>query len=561
MLSRPTTRALALFLSIAAAGCQESTRPGGFLEPPPISARYVCGNGFDLENHDSSRIIVHYQVAGTSEDGELVLPASLDPHAPQATRLVTLQTGSLRLSQGGAALDPVANEATACPLPPDDEPLGKWTDPFPWPVVAVHLHLLPDGRVLSWGAVGEPQLWDPTTRTFTGVPSHTNLFCSGHAFMADGRLLVAGGHISLNHGLPDANLFDPLTQSWYSLPPMSRGRWYPTSTALPSGHVLTLAGRDENGDVVDLPEVWTGDRWLGLTGARRVLPYYPRMFVAPNGLVFYAGELKETAYLDVASPGRWIPVASSNYGRRDYGSAVMYRPGRVMIVGGSDPPDGAPTNTAELIDLNDAAPVWRYTGAMTNARRHHDATLLPDGTVLVTGGTSSAGFSDPAGAVHATELWDPVTERWTVLASNRVTRVYHSTALLLPDGRVLLAGSGDGAQLPRELTGELYSPPYLFRGPRPLITGSISVMAFGGSYFVETPDAGRVVSASLLRLGSVTHGFDQNQRFLQLSIRRAVGGILLDTRVTNNLAPPGDYLLFIVNDAGVPSIARTIRVR
>jgi hypothetical protein len=312
---------------------------------------------------------------------------------------------------------------------------------------------------------------------------------------------------------------------------------------------------------VDLAEVWTGDRWRQLTGARRALPYYPRTFVAPNGLVFYAGELKETAYLDTSSPGQWIPVASSNYGRRDYGSAVMYRPGKVMIVGGSDPPDGAPTNTAELIDLTELNPAWRYTDPMTHPRRQHNATLLPDGTVLVTGGTSSPGFSNPAGAVHAAELWNPATERWTVLASNRVTRVYHSTSLLLPDGRILHAGSGDGADLPREVNAELYSPPYLFRGQRPVITGTSGIMGHGGSYFVETPDAGRVVAASLVRLGSVTHGFDQNQRFLQVAIRRAVGGLLLDTPVTNDLAPPGDYLLFIVNDSGVPSIGMTVRVR
>jgi hypothetical protein len=275
-------------------------------------------------------------------------------------------------------------------------------------------------------------------------------------------------------------------------------------------------------------------------------------------MVFYAGELRETAYLDVAGPGRWIPVAASNYGRRDYGSAVMSGRGKVMIVGGSDPPEGAPTNTAEIIDLTEPDPAWRYTEPMTHPRRQLNATLLPDGTVLVTGGTSSAGFTDPAGAVRAAELWDPATGRWAVMAAHRKMRVYHSSALLLPDGRVLLAGSGDGAGLPREVTAELYSPPYLFRGPRPVVgqtPGDVS-----GPFFVETPDAGRVVSASLVRLGSVTHGFDQNQRFLPLSVRRAAGGVLLEG-VTGALAPPGHYLLFILNDSGIPSLGSTVRVR
>ena len=561
MPSQLKTRPLALLLSIVAAGCQESTTGHGIGPIPPVSATYVCGNGFDLENQDSTGIIVHYAVAGSSETGDLILPARLDAETPSTTRLVTLQTGDLRVSYEGTELGLVDNEAAACPPPSDPKPGGEWADPFAWPVVAVHLHLLPGGKVLSWGAVGDPQVWDPATSAFTGAPSHTDLFCSGHAFLPDGRLLVAGGHISLNHGLPDANIFDPLTQSWTAIAPMRRGRWYPTNTTLTSGHILTLGGRDEGGADVDLPEVWTGDRWVGLSGARRVLPYYPRTFAAPNGMVFYAGELKETAYLDPSGSGQWMPVASSNYGRRDYGSAVMYRPGKVMIVGGSDPPDGAPTNTAELMDLTTVVPEWRYTDPMAHARRHHNATLLPDGTVLVTGGTSSPGFTNPAGAVRAGELWDPVTERWTTLASNRAPRVYHSSALLLSDGRVLLAGSGDGAGLPRELTAELYSPPYLFRGPRPRITGSISGMAYGGSHYVETPDAGRVVAASLVRLGSVTHGFDQNQRFLQLTVRRAVGGLLLESPVSSDLAPPGDYLLFILNDAGVPSEGTAVRVR
>ena len=291
-----------------------------------------------------------------------------------------------------------------------------------------------------------------------------------------------------------------------------------------------------------------------------MLPYYPRTFVAPNGLVFYAGELEETAYLDPGGSGRWTPVASSNYGGRDYGSAVMYRPGKVMIVGGSNPPEGTPTNTAEVIDLTASQPAWRHTEPMTYPRRQFNATLLPDGTVLATGGTSAPGFSDPAGAVRAAELWDPGTERWRVLASNRVTRVYHSTTLLLPDGRILHAGSGDGVGLPRELNAEIYSPPYLFRGPRPSISGLPAAVGYGQHFLINTPEPGQVVRATLVRLGSVTHGFDQNQRFLELIFERAPGGLLVTGSVTNALAPPGDYLVFIINDAGVPSVGRTVRM-
>jgi hypothetical protein len=547
-----------------AAGCQDHTKPGpSGEEPSQVSAQYICGNAFDVHNQDPGPITVQYEVTGASEQGELLLPPRVDPSTASATRLITLQAGPLVVVYDGDRLAPVGNLGTACPPPsPTSKPrviLGEWDLPFDWPVVAVHLHLLSDGKVLSWGRIGDPYLWNPETGAFTTVPGSTMLFCSGHTFLGDGRLLVAGGHIDDGRGLPDANIFEG-AGAWTAVQPMSRGRWYPTTTTLANGEVVTLAGTDENGTVVETPELWTGSSWRALPGASRALPYYPRTFVAPNGLVFYAGELQLTAYLDPTGLGEWVPLASSNYGRRDYGSAVMYRPGKVMIVGGSDPPDGVPTNTAELIDLDYPLPSWRFTDPMTYPRRQFNATLLPDGRVLVTGGTSAAGFSNPAGAVHAAEMWDPYTERWTVLASNRVTRVYHSTTLLLPDGRILHTGSGDGPGVPRELSAEIYSPPYLFRGARPSITDTPDAIGYGQEFFLATPEPGQVVRATMLRLPSVTHGFDQSQRFLELPIRRTAGGLSLTAPASGALAPPGPYLIFVLNAAGVPSPARTIRI-
>ncbi|MFL5401748.1 MAG: hypothetical protein ACJ8BF_02910, partial [Gemmatimonadales bacterium] len=460
-------RLRALLAVLVLAGCQnDSVRPN----PPegsliPITVAYLCGNDFALESRSPATLTVHYQVVGTPEDGELTLPPG-STASGSLTRLTTLRPGELLISLENRELPPVPNSGTSCSTPGDTDPRarsGEWSEPFSWPIVAVHLHLLPTKQVLSWGRAGDPYLWDPEWGAFMPVPVATMVFCSGHTFLGDGRLLVAGGHISDEHGLPDANLFDGSSQSWTSLPEMHWGRWYPTSTTLADGRVVTLGGKDQDGVPVDTPEVWTGDSWSRLTGASRSLPYYPRTFVAPNGLLFYAGELPETAYLDPTGAGSWVPVATSNYGRRDYGTAVMYRPGKVLIAGGSDPPDGAPTPTAEIIDLNQPSPSWRYTEPMRYPRRQLNATLLPDGQVVATGGTSSPGFSDPAGSVHAAEMWDPANGVWTLLASNRINRVYHSTTLLLPDGRLLHTGSGDGPGLPRELNAELFSPPYLFR--------------------------------------------------------------------------------------------------
>lgn len=524
---------------------------------------YICGNDFDLRNRSSTALTVAYRVAGTSEDGEMVLPSKAGDTA-SVTRLTTLQPGPVSISYGNDESAPVANDAVACPIPASTRQpqatMGEWTAPIPWPIVAVHLHLLPDGRVLSWGHWGDPQIWDPATGGFTPASTATMVFCSGHAFLPDGRLLVTGGHLDDQRGLPDVNIFDATASRWIPAPAMSRGRWYPTSTTLATGEILTLGGTDERGVNVGTPEVWDGSSWRTLSTADRALPYYPRTFVAANGLIFYAGELRQTAYLDPTGTGKWTPVAASTYGRRDYGSAVMYRPNKVLILGGSDPPDGLPTSSAELIDLSDASPSWRSTEPMHHARRQFNATLLPDGQVLVTGGTSSAGFSNRAGAVHTAEVWTPSTEHWSELASNRVTRVYHSTTLLLPDGRILHTGSGDGPGLPRELNAELFSPPYLFRGPRPVISGVPEAIGYRENFFLATAEPGRMVRATLIRLGSVTHGFDQDQRFIELTIRRTAGGLTISAPASGAWAPPGPYLIFVLDGDGVPSVARVLRL-
>jgi len=198
---------------------------------------------------------------------------------------------------------------------------------------------------------------------------------------------------------------------------------------------------------------------------------------------------------------------------------------------------------------------------MAFPRRHHNAVILPTGEVLVVGGLSGTAFNDLSTAVHPAEIWTDSTGLWTTLASNTVNRGYHTTAILLPDARVLLTGSGDGAGSPSELNAEIFSPPYLFRGPRPLISEAPAEAGYGEAFFVATPDAGRIARVSLVRLSSVTHAFDQNQRFGDLSFRKSAGGLTVTGPETSMVAPPGHYLLFILDGGGVPSPARMLRIR
>ena len=210
--------------------------------------------------------------------------------------------------------------------------------------------------------------------------------------------------------------------------------------------------------------------------------------------------------------------------------------------------------TAEIIDMNAATPTWKYTGSMTYARKHHNAVQLPDGKVLVVGGGTGGSYTNP---VKAAEMFDPATGTFSVMAAQQAPRMYHSTALLLPDGRVLSAGQDSGTFRSK---GEIYSPPYLFKGPRPTISAAPATLGYNQGFAIGSPDAGDIARVALIRPGSVTHNVNMEQRYVPVSFAE-LGGMLLATSPANaRLAPPGWYMLFIVNQAGVPSVASWVHV-
>ena len=441
---------------------------------------------------------------------------------------------------------------------------GHWDPPQTWPLVPIHVSLLRDGRVLTWSRNAQPHVWDPASHSFVEITLGTNLFCAGTTFLADGRLMVTGGHITDDHGVADVNIFDPGTMSWIPQPSMAAGRWYPTATTLADGGVVVIAGAMADGNLNPIPEVRNADgTWRQLTGASFIVPYYPRTFLAPNGMPFNAGSDRHTKFLDITGAGQWIPGPTMQYGGSDrgYGTAVMYRPGKILIAGGDSPP----TNTAEVVDLNDPSPAFRFTQSMIHARRQVNSTVLPDGKVLVTGGTSGAGFNDETHAEPSAELWDPSTESWTELASEQVPRVYHSVALLMPDARVLVGGGGEGAGGTDEPNIEMFSPPYLFNSDgspaiRPQITSAPSAVGYGATFQVSSPDAASITSVVLIKSGSVTHAFNFNQRFISVGFSAGGGSLSVTAPSDPKVAPPGHYLLFILNAQGVPSVARIVQI-
>jgi hypothetical protein len=455
--------------------------------------------------------------------------------------------------------------------------VGQWGPVVDWPVVGVHVALLPNGKVLAYDSIGDnatetypvqdhtrATLWDPATGTQTPVNVDTgfNIFCSGLAHLPDGRMFIAGGNKdqALN-GIVQTHLFDPATNLWSLGPNMLGGRWYPTVTPLGNGEMLITSGR------VDTPEVRTTSGSLrALTSASLSLPLYPWIDVAPSGRAFYSGPDQTLRALDTSGTGAWQTFGQRDTINRDYGSHAIFDFGKMLVAGG-----GPSTKDARVVDVNGATPTVSATAPMAFGRRQHNLTVLADGTVLATGGNSSgASLVDLNAGVYAAEQWNPATGQWRTLASMQVTRQYHSTALLLPDGRVLSAGGGICGTCDQvgylAKNAEIFSPPYLFQAdgtlaPRPTIDAAPAATTYGAAMEIATANPASISKVALVRLGAVTHSNNMEQRYIPLAYTAGATSLTATAPANANIAPPGYYMLFIVDSNGVPSVASMVTVQ
>ncbi len=452
-------------------------------------------------------------------------------------------------------------------------------------VLAVHAALLHTGDVLFFaGSSNDPdaaqaqrygtRVWHYPDPVLSAPDTPVDLFCCGQVQLPDGRLLAAGGTERYDpfHGLRQAVVFDPSggpagpgptgrVGEWIAEPAMAEGRWYPTLVALADGGVLAVSGLGADGHLSVVPERYDGTAWTALPQSRP-WPMYGHLFLLADGRLFFSGG--QYGANNGQRPGIWDPVADTvvtvpglpEPGFRNQAASVLLPPAqdqRVMIIGGGGADIHAigTTATTAIADLTAATPVYTPGPPLHHARMHLCATLLPDRTVLVNGGSGMEESHEHA-SPHA-EIYHPRTNTWRGAAASRVDRLYHSVALLMPDGRVVTAGSNP-ARKDEELRIEVFWPPYLFAGPRPAVTVGTEQVHYGGTVVAQVAGAAELGEASLLRPGATTHSCDVDQRLIDLPLRvTGPDSVELQLPATGEFAPPGWYQLVVVSAAGVPS--------
>jgi hypothetical protein len=456
---------------------------------------------------------------------------------------------------------------------PGPEPQGEWGSLMTFPMVALSSILMDNGNFIFWDGWQQPQptvVWNPTApQNFTTLNAPDSVFCDGAAQLPDGRIIVVGGYGGLSTGqigIVDTNIFDPATNTWTRVANMHLPRWYPTLTELSDGRYVAISGNSTNASTwADTPEVYdpTTNTWTLLSSVSTSQVHeeeYPFSYLVPNGNVLNIGPSEDVTHELNVDNQTWTPVGGSS-GILN-GSSVQYLPGKILYSGGASSVDNTePAQaTTAVLDTNAATPQWTQTAPMLSPRIYHTLTMLANGQVLAVGGGTNSDQSVVTTGVLPTEIWDPTSETWSAAAPIAAARNYHSTAVLMPDGRVLVAGGGhyNGLNDAGQDSAQIYSPSYLFNGARPTIASAPSSSTYGSTISVSTPDASSIKAVNLVSLGTDTHQMDMNQHFVPLSFTAASGSLNVTMPSSSATAPPGHYMLFILNNQGTPSVANII---
>ncbi|MFK4222919.1 galactose oxidase-like domain-containing protein [Streptomyces sp. NPDC019890] len=375
-------------------------------------------------------------------------------------------------------------------------------------------------------------------------------------------------------GIKEAYEFDPVAEKYITVDPMNEARWYPTLTTLKDGKVLALSGLDEIGQIVPgKDEIYDPKtKTWKYTGIIRKFPTYPAIFLMDNGKLFYSGSNAGYGPADVGrDPGVWdlktnkfdkIP-GLSDPDRMETSATVMLPPAqdqRFMVIGGGGVGESEKASEkSRLVDLKQDSPRFKDGASLEKGTRYPSASLLPDDSVLVTGGSSDYRGRGGSNVLQA-RTYDPKTGTYKRVADPRVGRNYHSGSVLLPDGRVMIFGSdslfADAANTKPgvfEQRIEIYTPPYLYRDSKPVVSSGPKAIERGESGTFKVRTEGTVKTAKLLRPSAVTHVTDTDQRSIALDMKKTADGIEVTVPENRALVPSGWYMLFVTDDKGTPS--------
>lgn len=494
-----------------------------------------------------------------------------------------VEPGAARSKKTGNSEPTFANTST------DPSVSGKWSSVIDTEVVPVFQAVLPNGKVLMWDSVGDnaaetypnhtftrTMVWNPKDNTFKRVDVQGyNIFCAGFAHLPNGNVLVAGGTANAElAGIVQTHIFNWQTETWTRGADMANERWYPSVTTMANGEQAIVGGGpaaaevyQQNGTVRSLP---------GFTNSTYGRRLYPFMISRPDIQLSLFGPYDNTLTVATAGDGAVTGAGTRDGKFRHAGSFATYDIGKSLVVGGGRmTEDGAPevpTKTTVIVDNNGGHATTTATGSMAKGRRQLNTTVLADGSVLATGGlTAGPGNVDLEHAITSAERWEPATGKWTQLASASRIRQYHSTATLLPDGRVMTGGGGicracmTYGYLEKNI--EYFSPPYLYkkdgsgrRANRPAISSAPDSIPINKKFTISSRQAVDIKKVGLVGLGDVTHGVDQGQRYVPLKFSRSDGTLTVIGPKNGGVAPPGYYMLFITDAAGVPSVAKIVHV-
>ncbi|MEW2158404.1 kelch motif-containing protein [Streptomyces sp. NPDC007189] len=382
-------------------------------------------------------------------------------------------------------------------------------------------------------------------------------------------------------GIKDAYEFDPVAERYIKVDPMNEARWYPTLTTLSDGKILSVSGLDDIGQLVPgKNEVFDPrtKKWT-YTKTVRQFPTYPALFLMQNGKIFYSGSNAGYGPDDVGrDPGIWDVGTNkftrlpglSDPDRLETSGTVLLPPAqdeRFMVIGGGGVGESKlSSRKTRLIDLKAKNPHFVDGPELEKGTRYPQSSILPDDTVLVSGGSQDYRGRGDSDILQA-RIYHPDGNGFTRVADPLVGRNYHSGSILLPDGRVMFFGSdslyGDKANTRPgkfEQRIEIYTPPYLYRGTRPPLGGGPRTIARGASGTFTSDHAASIKKVRLIRPSASTHVTDVDQRSIALDFTTSGNRITVTVPKNRNLVTSGWYMLFVDDDQGTPSTAQWVKV-